>query len=140
LQVFSSAGDCSDILYSLPALEALGGGALRLVPAPYTTTRMTPAIAEALAALLRPQPYVADCRFAEAPEGVDLDGWRRTYRADLNVADQVCQALGVPPPPARGAVADRAPAPPDGPRPAAPQRAQPQLGLPLAAGLREIRP
>jgi hypothetical protein len=76
VQVVSSAGDCGDVIYSLPALKALGGGALRLHPAPYTTARMTPAAAESLATLLREQPYVADCRFAESPEGVDLDGWR----------------------------------------------------------------
>jgi hypothetical protein len=99
VQVFSSAGDCGDVLYSLPAMKALGGGALRLYPAPYTTARMTPAAAESLATLLREQPYVADCRFAETPEGVDLDAWRRRYRADLNVADLVCQSLGVPPHP-----------------------------------------
>ncbi len=99
MRVFSSAGDCGDVLYSLPAVKALGGGALRLFPAPYTTSRMTPATAESLATLLRCQPYVADCRFAEHPEGTDLDAWRRTYRSDLNVADLVCASLGVPPHP-----------------------------------------
>jgi hypothetical protein len=99
MQVFSSAGDCGDVLYSLPAVQALGGGALRLVPAAYTTARMTSATAESLATLLRCQPYVAGCEFAEWPEGVDLDSWRRRYRSDLNVADLVCEALGLPPQP-----------------------------------------
>jgi hypothetical protein len=95
VSVFSSAGDCGDVLYSLPAIKALGGGALRLVPAAYTTTRMTPALAESLAPLLRHQPYITDCRFAEYAEGTDLDTWRRHYRSDLNVADLVCLALGL---------------------------------------------
>ncbi|HEX5271548.1 MAG TPA: hypothetical protein VFW33_13720 [Gemmataceae bacterium] len=99
MQVFNSAGDCGDVIYSLPAMKALGGGTLRLYPAPYTTTRMTPTLAESLATLLRQQPYVADCRCAEQPEGIDLDAWRRSYRADLNVADLVCDSLGVPPHP-----------------------------------------
>jgi hypothetical protein len=99
MRVFSSAGDCGDVLYALTAVKALGGGALRLFPAGYTTARMTPDRAESLAALLRQQPYVADCRFAERPEGTDLDAWRRRYRCDLNIADMACAALGVPPHP-----------------------------------------
>jgi hypothetical protein len=97
VRVFSSAGDCGDIIYSLTAVQALGGGSLRLFPAAYTTARMTQATAESLATLLRCQPYIADCRFAEQPEGIDLDAWRRHYRSDLNVSDLVCAALGVPP-------------------------------------------
>ena len=97
MRVFSSAGDCGDVIYSLPAIQALGGGALRLFPATYTTGRMTLAVAESLATLLRCQSYIADCRFTEHPEGVSLDAWRQTYRSDLNVADLVCAALGLPP-------------------------------------------
>lgn len=99
MRVFSSAGDCGDVLYALTAVKALGGGALRLVPADYTTARMTPATAESLATLLRQQPYVTDCRFSERPEGADLDAWRRRYRCDLNIADLACAALGVSPHP-----------------------------------------
>ena len=72
MRVFSSAGDCG-VIDSLPAVKALGGGALRLFPAGYTTARMTPALAGSLATLLRGQSYVVDCRFAERPEGVNLD-------------------------------------------------------------------
>ena len=99
MPVFSSAGDCGDVIYSLPAVRALGGGALRLFPAPYTSARMTPATAESLATLLRCQPYVTDIAFAESPEGINLDAWRQCNRSDLNVADLVCLALGVPPQP-----------------------------------------
>jgi hypothetical protein len=99
VRVFSSAGDCGDVLYCLPAVQALGGGEVRLYPAGYTTTRMTPATAESLATLLRCQPYVTGCAFAEQPEGVDLDLWRRQYRSDRNITDMACAALGLPPPP-----------------------------------------
>ena len=99
VQVFSSAGDAGDVIYSLPAIKTLGGGSLCLFPAAYTTTRMTPTLAGSLATLLHVQPYITDCRFAEHAEGTDLDTWRRTYRSDLNVTDLVCAALGVPPPP-----------------------------------------
>jgi hypothetical protein len=43
MQVFSSAGDCGDVIYSLLAIQARGGGAVRLFPAPYATARMTSA-------------------------------------------------------------------------------------------------
>jgi hypothetical protein len=98
VRVFSTAGDCGDVIYALPAVRALGGGAIRLFPADYTTARMTAATAESLAALLRRQPYVAACEFAVRPEGTDLDAWRRRYRSDLNITEWVCQALGVVPP------------------------------------------
>jgi hypothetical protein len=99
VRVFSSAGDCGDVIYCLPAVKALGGGAIRLFPAGYTTARMTPEAAQSLAALLRCQPYVSDCSYAEGPEGTDLDAWRRQYRSYLNISDMACAALGVPPQP-----------------------------------------
>ena len=123
MRVFSSAGDCGDVIYSLPAIQALGGGALWLVPAPYTTNRMTPPLAESLATLVRCQPYIADCRFAEQPEGVNLDTWRQTYRSDLNVADLVCAALRLPPQPSSGRLADRPFSAESRPRPVSPQYA-----------------
>jgi len=32
MQLFSSAGDCCDINYSLPAVKTLGGDVMRLFP------------------------------------------------------------------------------------------------------------
>jgi hypothetical protein len=99
VRIFSTAGDCGAIIYSLPAVRALGGGAIRLFPAAYTTARMTPALAQSLATLLRCQPYIMSCEFAERPEGTNLDNWRQRYRSDLNIAECVCQSMGVPAPP-----------------------------------------
>lgn len=34
VQIFSGAGNLGDVFYSLPAVKTLGGGELRLFPAP----------------------------------------------------------------------------------------------------------
>lgn len=82
MNTFCHAGDAGDIIYSLPTIRALGGGALCLGPVDGTRMKMTPARAEALATLLRIQPYISECKFHDGQFVLyDLNLFRQRFRA-----------------------------------------------------------
>jgi predicted O-methyltransferase YrrM len=60
---------------------------------------MTPERAEALAPLLRAQPYITGVEWKPHPEGVNMDEWRNHYQNHLNLTDIACEFFGVPHPP-----------------------------------------
>lgn len=109
LKTFKHSGDLGDIIYSLPAIRALGGGVLYLDPTGGETeplvkeplklrthTKLTAAAIDSLKALLLLQDYIADVRYW-AGEAVDhnLDEFRRTMGA-VNIADAHLQLFGLP--------------------------------------------
>lgn len=82
MNTFLHAGDYGDIIYSLPTIRALGGGALYLGPVDGTRLKMTPERAEAMATLLRIQPYIAECKFHDGQFVLyDLNLFRQRFRA-----------------------------------------------------------
>jgi ADP-heptose:LPS heptosyltransferase len=96
-KTFSHAGDIGDIIYSMPAMRAMGGGSLILHPANYTRQRMTQQVADSLRPLLEAQNYVRAVRFSQIPEGFALDGWREyTFPLIYNLADRVLDMAGLP--------------------------------------------
>ncbi len=103
--VFTHRGDMGDVLYSLPAMRAFLGtgsvrnaGILRLLPARFTSRRMSPAMVEAMRPLLELQPYVERAEFGGANGNLALDIWRgRVWpRHKLNLADVHLHFLGLP--------------------------------------------
>jgi GT2 family glycosyltransferase len=83
---FRHSGKLGDVIYSLPAVRALGGGVLYLNP--NEALGFTEAGARSLFPLLRLQSYIEDVRFWEGEAvDVDLDLFRELdYRA-TNLAD-----------------------------------------------------
>jgi hypothetical protein len=106
-KTFRHSGDLGDIIFSLPAVRALGGGILYLDPeggesSPLvkywdkTRTRLNAQTITSLKPLLLRQPYVKDVRFW-AGEAVDyhLDEWRR-HGGLHNISDSHLAAFGLP--------------------------------------------
>lgn len=106
MKTFRHAGDRGDILASLPAIRALGGGVLYIEAAHYTRERLTPDRWFGLDLLLKEQPYIADVRAWEG-ERVDfnLNDWRsslvRALRGnqhkDKSLVDWQIDQYGIPP-------------------------------------------
>jgi hypothetical protein len=109
-KTFRHSGDLGDIIYSLPAVRALGGGVLYLDPqggrssravvrtCPRGHTRLNAADIESLAPLLREQTYIQDVRpwHGEAVD-YDLDTFRCFDNPNLwNIADAHLAAFGLP--------------------------------------------
>lgn len=105
--LFKHSGDLGDIVYSLPAIRALGGGVLLLDPeggqsSPLvkffdkTRTRLTAASIESLRPVLLQQPYVHDVRpWKGETVDYDLDEFRRHIRFN-NLCDSHLAACGLP--------------------------------------------
>jgi hypothetical protein len=94
-RVFSHSGDVGDLIAALPTIRALGGGHLRLFSSGHTSHPMTPQKVDSVASLLQRQSYLKSVRFAQSPEGTNLDEWRNHYRGHLNISDMVAEAFGV---------------------------------------------
>lgn len=74
---FFHSGDLGDVLYALPAMRSLGGGALYLNSRPWTAP-MTEARAQVLKPLLEIQDYVESVSYGEASgKVVDFSTFRR---------------------------------------------------------------
>lgn len=75
-KVFFHSGDFGDIIYSLPAIRALGGGKLIIGPSTRWKTRlqMTREHVEIMRPLLELQPYIREVQYCDvAPPEVDID-------------------------------------------------------------------
>jgi len=88
-RVFCHSGDLGDIIYSLPAIRALGGGKIVLTrckdAAPYITREpMTKERADLIIPLLKNQPYIKDAEFADCPpkDAVMLDEFRHLIHGE----------------------------------------------------------
>ncbi len=76
-QFFVHSGDIGDILYSLPAIRACGGGRLFITHTHGKTSHgMTAEKVERLAPLLELQPYIQSVCFDINTVGHNLDGFR----------------------------------------------------------------
>lgn len=76
-KTFYHSGDLGDIIYSLPTVKALGGGAMYLGPdgckAMMPREPMTMERFNLIAPLLRVQPYVDSCEYRMKATGVDYN-------------------------------------------------------------------
>ena len=91
---FFHSGDFGDIIYSLPAIRALGGGHLLIGPTTRYATRlkMTAEMIEIIAPLIRLQPYIRSVTFSEPTEvSYDLNRFR-----DYLLAESELIARGQP--------------------------------------------
>jgi len=105
---FKHSGDMGDIIFSLPAIRALGGGVLYLDPkggdgnplmkwADKTRTRLTAASIDSLKPLLLLQPYITDVQYWEGqPIDFDLDLFRCHVRKHNNLSDCHLAVFGLP--------------------------------------------
>lgn len=113
--VANHAGDAGDVVYSLPVLKHLGGGALFLTPNnkfPFPRpTRWAreggdASFVDNLAPLLEAQPYIWCCKYTQGtPFSTDVDlnafrrPWsRRTSKDFHSILSLHCEAFGVPMP------------------------------------------
>lgn len=105
-KVFHHSGDFGDIIYSLPAIAALGGGMLYISPqaAPMRVRAIpTPASTDSVASLLQHQPCVWSTVFTETkPHSVDYDlnQFRRyysehRYEKGLSIVQMIGRTCGV---------------------------------------------
>ncbi len=104
---FKHSGDIGDVIWSLPAIRALGGGILYLDPdgglsSPLvkwegrTQTRMNADIIRAAIPLLKLQPYLEDIRpWQNNPIDFDLDRFRKSGSFN-NVSDSHLAAFSLP--------------------------------------------
>ena len=106
MSTFLHSGDCGDIIYTLPAMIALGGGKLYLAPHPHTRVPMTEEHAASLLPLLGEQPCLESVAM-HAKEPIDYDfnlsrkEWIRFYAWGKNLSDQFAQTFNVTVPPER---------------------------------------
>ncbi len=99
MSIFHHSGRLGDILYSLPALRALGGGHLVLTPWLLVGALLTPTDVENLGGLLRCQPYIRSVTYAphKPPDCIDLNGFRhQRWLQGQTLADLYLRALGLP--------------------------------------------
>jgi hypothetical protein len=106
-RTFKHSGDMGDVVFSLPAILALGGGVLYLDPdggfsSPLVKwkgrqrTKLTAAIIDSATPLLRLQPYIEDVRHWHGePVDCDLDQFRRHNRYN-NLSDSHLAAFNLP--------------------------------------------
>lgn len=104
-KTFRHAGDRGDILASLPAIRALGGGVLLIEAANYTREKLTPDNWLGIDKLLREQPYIADVQpWIGQRVNFNLNDFRaRLFQAvrkshynDKNLADWQLEQYGIP--------------------------------------------
>jgi hypothetical protein len=105
-KTFKHSGDLGDIIFSLPAVRALGGGVLYLDPdgglssplvqfAGKQRTKLNAAAIEFIKPLLLKQPYIEDVRHWDG-QGIDydLDEFRRHVQFN-NLSDSHLAAFGL---------------------------------------------
>jgi hypothetical protein len=91
MQVFGHSGDLGDIIYSLPAIKALGGGRLILFDSPGKTAHgMNPAKVDRLRPLLEQQDYIESVEWSDVRVETNLNGFRDHHHhgnlADMHLA------------------------------------------------------
>ena len=107
MPTFKHSGDLGDIIFSLPAVRALGGGVLCLDPdggmnEPLINvpnrkrTKLNPASIDSLATLLNLQPYIQEVRhWRGEPVDYNLDEFRRNFQG-RNLCDANLVTFGLP--------------------------------------------
>lgn len=96
---FSMGGKYGDLIWSLPAIKEMGGGRLTLFPNPATGMTFTPDNIEVIRPLLEAQPYITGVDYADVPQGLIIDEYRKNWRAGLNITDIIHSWLNLPFPP-----------------------------------------
>ncbi len=106
-KTFKHSGDTGDIIFSLPAIRALGGGVLYLDPdggfsnplvkfADKVRTKLNAASIQSLAPVLTQQPYIEAVKeWHGEPVDYDLDEFRRHIRFN-NLSDSHLAAFKLP--------------------------------------------
>jgi hypothetical protein len=98
-RVFVHGGKAGDCILHLSAIEQMGGGALRLWPCPHTGgPAWSSEFVNKLRPLLEVQPYIHKVGFSNnGPQSgeIELDVWRWRYKNNLNIADNLHDALGM---------------------------------------------
>lgn len=85
--VFTHSGDIGDIIYSLPAIRAQGGGTLILFDSPGKSAHgMTEAKVNRLRPLLESQSYIDAVKWSDTPIESSLNGFR-DHMSHGNLAD-----------------------------------------------------
>jgi hypothetical protein len=104
---FKHSGDLGDVIYSLPAMRALGGGVLYLDPqgglsSPLVKwdgrncTKLNAGVIDSISPLLKLQPYIADVRhWRGEPVDYDLDQFR-LHLIFQNLSDSHLAAFNLP--------------------------------------------
>lgn len=96
MNIFSHSGDIGDIIYSLPAIKAKGGGELVLFNYPGRTYQpMTKERYDSLQPLLDFQPYIYKSRFSTEHEDTSLNGFRNHTRHGENCSDWHLSTQGI---------------------------------------------
>ncbi len=94
--VFFHTGDLGDVIASLPAVRAIGGGHYRIGPRILMQREcMRGARFESIKPLLDVQPYVLSCEWSEKPEGYDFSTFRHDLRVGESLAHWQARHLGV---------------------------------------------
>ena len=96
MKQFNHSGKLGDLIYALPTVRALGGGALYLHPSP--ELGFTLQAARSALSLLSRQPFIVDVQIWDGrPVDHDLDCWRaQPFAASTNIADAHLKAFGLP--------------------------------------------
>lgn len=94
---FRHSGKLGDIIYSLPAVRAMGGGKLLLQENAAIGDRLTTDLRCSMAELLRMQPYITAVEdFRDQTDFVDLDAFRRRPLTE-NLAEQHLRTFDLDP-------------------------------------------
>jgi hypothetical protein len=98
MKTYSHSGDLGDLLASLCTLRQMCSEIDLVLPRSEGLVReaWTPAKVERVKSFLEMQPYIKAVRYADAPEGENLDVWRKKYRRGINLSDIFADAFGVP--------------------------------------------
>lgn len=105
MNTFRHAGDLGDVVASLPAVRALGGGVMLLEAATYTRQILTPNKWFGIDHVLRAQPYIYDVReWKRESVNFNLNDFRsRLFRSvrvgqhrDKNLVDWQLEHYGLP--------------------------------------------
>lgn len=100
MNTFGHSGDLGDIIFSLPAIRAMGGGILYLINYPGRTTfPMTQERVDAIRPLLMEQRYISDVVFAGDDLSKDsaINGFRDHCCPGRNLADAHLSTHDLPP-------------------------------------------
>lgn len=104
LKSFLHSGDRGDVIYSLPTIQAIGGGLVylrtdnpnRRFLEDGSISLFTPEKTESLIPLLRSQPYIKDAKnWSGQKIDFDLDIFRRCRLDITNLADAHLQVFGI---------------------------------------------